>query len=77
MNPVLKMQKSKIVRTRNRFRNAENIFRKKIAFEISTSRQFFQFERVAIKIVTNDDFIRSKIKRIIEQTNSTFERKKK
>lgn len=71
---LLIVQELKIVRIRDRFRNVENIFRKKIVFENFTLCQFFQFECVLMKIVTNQKFIFSKIKQIIERIDSTFQR---
>ena len=71
------MQESKIVRTRNRFRDAENIFRKQIIFENFTSRQFSQFERGMMEIAANNEIIAPNIKRIIDRTDSTSVREKK
>ena len=71
------MQEPEIVRTQNRFRDFENIFRKQKFFENFTSRQFFQFERIVMETVANDEIIVSKLKRVIDRIDSTPVRKKR
>lgn len=54
----------------------EKYFSKKKTFENFIVCQFFQFERVLIKIIAFNKIINSKIKQIIEQTDSIFIRDK-
>ena len=71
------MQKPKIVRTRNRLRDAENISRRQEIFENSTSRQPFQFERVVMKTAADDETIAPNIKRVIDRADPAPVREKR
>jgi hypothetical protein len=78
VNSFLLIEESLIARSRDRFQNAKNINKRRTAFETFINREFFQFERVKMKIALNNQKeMTSKIKNVIHQADFAFERERK
>lgn len=73
-NPLLIVQEPKIVRARDRPRDAENKSRKEIAFNNSTARKPSRFEHVVMETATNDEVMPMKIERVIQRADPTPQR---
>ena len=72
VNFLFQINNSKIVKSRNRFFEAKN--KKQMKFKIFTNRIFFQFELMKMKTIV-ENMIDFAIERIIQQIDSTFERR--
>ncbi len=61
-----------------KMKNVEMFNKKKQAFQDSTTRKFFQFERVEMKMmIKHDEMINSKIKHAIHRADSISDRRRK
>ena len=75
-NSLLIVQKFEIVKTRNRSQKTLNI-RKQMKFDLFTFREFFQFERITMNLITNTETIVSEMKRIIQRADSASKKNRK
>ena len=73
---LLIVRKFEIVKIRNWPQKTLNI-QKQMKFDSFTFREFFQFERVTMNLVTNTETITFEIKRIIQRANPISEKNQK
>jgi hypothetical protein len=76
MKSYLSVQKSVVIRSRDRSSDAKN--RREQTFETSTNRISSTFERVEMKMrVIHEENVDSNVKRAIHRANSAFERNRR
>jgi hypothetical protein len=93
VDSLLQMQESEIARSRDRsqkaknkrqstknvkMKNVEMLNRREQAFQDSTAREFFRFERVEMKMTTkHDEIIDSKIEHAVHRADSVSDRRRR